>query len=206
MEKANLTLYTVIGDFSRVAESMRVRFQEVTKMFTPEDDRWMILLQDDTMIRCSMMESGSQADQVAEHTEGMVNYFARVDTPLTAIKEEVIRQIQCFNCIVGIEFELDDNRDRTSYIINTFYDVAGDVNGFLLYPSMSLFDSKGKLLFPLRARVNTRLSAGGEFRLVRGGTSGGARRGSSPSGTFFRTFERGGSALYGTFTLRGIGL
>ena len=67
MEKANLTLYTVIGDFSRVAESMRVRFQDVTKMFTPEDDRWMILLQDDTMIRCSMMESGSQADQVAEH-------------------------------------------------------------------------------------------------------------------------------------------
>ena len=49
---------------------------------------------------------GSQADQVAEHTEGMANYFARVDTPLTAIKEEVIRQIQCFNCIVGIEFEL----------------------------------------------------------------------------------------------------
>ena len=95
MEKANLTLYTVIGDFSRVAESMRVRFQDVTKMFTPEDDRWMILLQDDTMIRCSMMESGSQADQVAEHTEGMANYFARVDSPLTAIKEEVIRQIQC---------------------------------------------------------------------------------------------------------------
>ena len=150
MEKANLTLYTVIGDFSRVAESMRVRFQEVTKMFTPEDDRWMILLQDDTMIRCSMMESGSQADQVAEHTEGMANYFARVDTPLIAIKEEVIRQIQCFNCIVGIEFELDDNRDRTSYIINTFYDVAGDVNGFLLYPSMSLFDSKGKLLFSVK--------------------------------------------------------
>ena len=150
MEKANLTLYTVIGDFSRVAESMRVRFQDVTKMFTPEDDRWMILLQDDTMIRCSMMESGSQADQVAEHTEGMANYFARVDTPLTAIKEEVIRQIQCFNCIVGIEFELDDDRDRTSYIINTFYDVAGDVNGFLLYPSMSLFDSKGKLLFSVK--------------------------------------------------------
>ena len=150
MEKANLTLYTVIGDFSRVAESMRVRFQEVTKMFTPEDDRWMILLQDDTMIRCSMMESGSRADQVTEHTEGMANYFAQVDTPLTAIKEEVIRQIQCFNCIVGIEFELDDNRDRTSYIINTFYDVADDINGFLLYPSMSLFDSKGKLLFSVK--------------------------------------------------------
>ena len=206
MEKANLTLYTVIGDFSRVAESMRVRFQDVTKMFTPEDDRWMILLQDDTMIRCSMMESGSQADQVAEHTEGMVNYFVRVDTPLTAIKEEVIRQIQCFNCIVGIEFELDDDRDRTSYIINTFYDVAGDVNGFLLYPSMSLFDSKGNTsrlvqLEDKGVKVRDVRAIAGEFRLVRGGTSGCGRRGSSSSGAFFRTFERGGSALYGTFTL-----
>ena len=41
MEKANLTLYTVIGDFSRVPESMRVRFQDVPKMFTPEEDRWI---------------------------------------------------------------------------------------------------------------------------------------------------------------------
>ena len=147
MNKVNLTLYTVIGNFGRVAESMRVRFQEVTKMFTPESDRWMIVLQDDTMIRCSMMQTENQEKQVAEHVEGMVNYFSQIETPLTTIKEEVIRQIQCFNCIVGIEFELDDNRERTSYIVNTFYDVAGDVSGFLLYPSMSLFDSKGKLLF-----------------------------------------------------------
>ena len=150
MKKANLTLYTVIGDFNRVAESMRARFQEVTKMFTPEDDRWMIVLQDDSMIRCSMIQVRDQAEQVAEHTEGMANYFAGVETSLTAIKEEVIRQIQCFNCVVGIEFELDDNRDRTNYIVNTFYDVAGDVNGFLLYPSMSLFDGKGKLLFSVK--------------------------------------------------------
>ena len=58
MEKANLTLYTVIGDFSRVAESMRVRFQDVTKMFTPEDDRWMILLQDDTLLYDGVGKSG----------------------------------------------------------------------------------------------------------------------------------------------------
>ena len=65
MEKANLTLYTVIGDFNRVAESMRARFQEVTKMFTPEDDRWMIVLQDDSMIRCSMIQVRDQAEPVS---------------------------------------------------------------------------------------------------------------------------------------------
>ena len=58
MEKANLTLYTVIGDFSRVAESMRVRFQDVTKMFTPEDDRWMILLHDDPLLYDGVGKSG----------------------------------------------------------------------------------------------------------------------------------------------------
>ena len=79
-------------------------------MFTPEDDRWMIVLQDDSMIRCSMIQVRDQAEQVAEHTEGMANYFAGVETSLTAIKEEVIRQIQCFNCVVGIEFEMDKKK------------------------------------------------------------------------------------------------
>lgn len=150
MKKANLILYTIIGDFNRVAESMRGRFQEVTKMFTLEDDRWIIVLQDDSMIRCSMIQVRDHAEQVAEHTEGMANYFAGVETSLIAIKEEVIHQIQRFNCIVEIDFELDENRDRTNYIVNTFYDVAGDVNGFLLYPSMNLFDGKGKLLFSVK--------------------------------------------------------
>lgn len=97
-----------------------------------------------------MIQVRDQAEQVAEHMEGMANYFAGVETSLTAIKEEVIRQILCFNCVVGIEFELDDNRDRTNYIVNTFYDVAGDVNVFLLYPSMSLLDGKGKSLFSVK--------------------------------------------------------
>ena len=51
---------------------------------------------------------------------------------------------------MGIEFELDDDRDGRVTSLTRFYDVAGDVNGFLLYPSMSLFDSKGKLLFSVK--------------------------------------------------------
>ncbi|WP_065219674.1 MULTISPECIES: DUF4272 domain-containing protein [Butyricimonas] len=150
MEKANLTLYTVIGDFDRVAQSMEKRFSEVAKMFTPGDDRWMLVLQDDSVIRCSMMQAKNEPEQVAEHTNGMANYFARVETELSEIKEEVVRQITCFNCIVGIEFETDDNRDRTNYIVNTIFDVAADINGFVLYPSMSLYDGKGKLLFSVQ--------------------------------------------------------
>lgn len=147
MEKANLTLYTVIGDFDRVAQAMENRFREVTKMFNPDDNRWMLVLQDDSVIRCSMMQTRDEPERVNEHTDGMVGFFSRVETELSDIKEQVLRQIACFNCIVGIEFETDENRDRTNYIVNSIFDVANDINGFVLYPSMSLFDGKGKLLF-----------------------------------------------------------
>lgn len=147
MEKANLTLYTVIGDFDRVAQAMENRFREVTKMFNPDDNRWMLVLQDDSVIRCSMMQTRDEPERVNEHTDGMAGFFSQVETELTDIKEQVLRQIACFNCIVGIEFETDENRDRTNYIVNSIFDVANDINGFVLYPSMSLFDGKGKLLF-----------------------------------------------------------
>lgn len=152
MEKANLTLYTVIGDFDRVAQAMENRFREVTKMFNPGDNRWMLVLQDDSVIRCSMMQTKDEPERVNEHTDGMAGFFSRVETELTDIKEQVLRQIACFNCIVGIEFETDENRDRTNYIVNSIFDVANDINGFVLYPSMSLFDGKGKLLFSAKGK------------------------------------------------------
>ena len=44
-------------------------------------------------------------------------------------------------------FDLNDNEDRTNYILNRLFEIAGDVNGFLLYPSMQIFTGEGKLLF-----------------------------------------------------------
>lgn len=56
-------------------------------------------------------------------------------------------QIRVFNCVTGITFDLNDNEDRTNYILNRLFEIAGDVNGFLLYPSMQIFTGEGKLLF-----------------------------------------------------------
>ena len=64
-----------------------------------------------------------------------------------ALKENVLRQIRCFNCVVGIVFETDDNNDRTRYLINTLFDLAHQVKGYLLYPNMHLYDGEGKLVF-----------------------------------------------------------
>ena len=48
MEKANVTLYTVIGDSNRIVEAIRERFKEMTKEFVCEDETIDLTLPDGT--------------------------------------------------------------------------------------------------------------------------------------------------------------
>ena len=135
MEKANVTLYTVIGDSNRIVEAIRERFKEMTKEFVCEDETIDLTLPDGTHVIFSIKHRMSKPDFIASHISGMANYFSQVKTPLVGLKENVLLQIRVFNCVTGITFDLNDNEDRTNYILNRLFEIAGDVNGFLLYPS-----------------------------------------------------------------------
>ena len=50
MEKANVTLYTVIGDSNRIVEAIRERFKEMTKEFVCEDETIDLTLPDGTHV------------------------------------------------------------------------------------------------------------------------------------------------------------
>jgi hypothetical protein len=49
--------------------------------------------------------------------------------------------------MAGSTFELDDNEDRTNYIINTMFAAAGDINALVLMPDMRLLNAEGKLVY-----------------------------------------------------------
>ena len=147
MEKANVTLYTVIGDPNRIVKAIQERFKEMTEELVCEDETVDLTLPDGTHVLFSIKHRRSKPDFIASHTSGMANYFSQVETPLTELKENVLRQIRVFNCVTGITFGLNDNEDRTNYILNRLFEIAGDVKGFLLYPSMQIFTGEGKLLF-----------------------------------------------------------
>lgn len=147
MQKANITLYTVIGDPGRIESAIEERFKEMTKEITSEDGHLTLTLADDTDISFTINHQQNKPDFIASHTAGMAQYFSQVETPLAEIKENVLQQIRVFNCVTGITFDVNEDEDRTSYIINCLFAVANDVNGFLLYPSMQLFTKEGKLLF-----------------------------------------------------------
>ena len=147
MEKANVTLYTVIGDPNRIVKAIQERFKEMTEELVCKDETVDLTLPDGTHVLFSIKHRQNKPDFIASHTSGMANYFSQVETPLAELKENVLRQIRVFNCVTGITFDLNDNEDRTNYILNRLFEIARDVKGFLLYPSMQIFTGEGKLLF-----------------------------------------------------------
>ncbi len=150
MEKANITLYTVIGNPGRIATAIQNRYKEMTQEIKSENGNIALTLVDDTVINFAINHQQDKPDFIASHTAGMANYFASAETQLVELKESVLRQIRVFNCVTGITFEIDDNEDRTNYIINCIYAIANDVNGFLLYPNMQIYTKEGKLLFSIQ--------------------------------------------------------
>ena len=99
MEKANITLYTVIGDPGRIATAIQDRYKEMTKEITSENGNIILTLLDDSNITFNISHQLDKADFIASHTAGMANYFSSAETPLVELKENVLRQIRVFNCI-----------------------------------------------------------------------------------------------------------
>ena len=152
MEKINLTLYTVIGKPERIPASVADRFLGVTKSISTENERTTLILQDDSRIIFNLSHEKDRPDFITSHIQGMTNYFAQAECASETLKQNVLRQIGCFNCVTGIVFETDENNDRTNYIINTLFDIASDINGFLLYPSMSIYNGKRQLVFSIKGK------------------------------------------------------
>lgn len=95
MEKANVTLYTVIGDSNRIVEAIRERFEEMTKEFVCEDETIDLTLPDGTHVIFSIKHRMSKPDFIASHISGMANYFSQVKTPLVGLKKMSCSRYVC---------------------------------------------------------------------------------------------------------------
>lgn len=142
-----MTLYTAIGDPEGIPAAVKKLFAAVTATFSSENEKTTLTLQDDTRITFHLSHARDKAAFIDMHTTGMANFFAQAKTGNPTLQEKVLQQIRCFNCVVGIVFETDDNAGRTNFITNTLFDLAAEVNGYLLYPNMRIYNKEGKLVF-----------------------------------------------------------
>ncbi|MDR0567613.1 MAG: DUF4272 domain-containing protein [Spirochaetaceae bacterium] len=148
----NITIYTAIGDFSRVKKALIARFFEAAKEAGNTADNengaesFTIRFYDDAEITLSINTRG---EYINRHISGMYTYFARAECKNTALHKSVLNQIRLCNCIIGCSFMQDDNENRAGFIYNAMFAAAKDINGIVLLRNMSLFSGDGKLLLSI---------------------------------------------------------
>lgn len=147
----HVTLYTVIGDFSRIKPALVHQFSEVAKEVGESENEdgvesFHIKLQDDSMLQLSVQ---SNAGELAKQTAGMANFFVQSPCENKELLNSVLNQIKVFNCIVGCSFELTEDDERNHFIVDSMFRAAKEINGIVLMPDMSLFTAEGKLLLSM---------------------------------------------------------
>ena len=149
MGDLHITLYTLIGDFTRVKKALIGNFADMTNEVADSSNDndvecFTIHLKDDSDIKISVNHNRAF---ISQHISGMYNFFAEVKCDNQKLHQGVLKQIEAFNCVASSSFELDDNENRTNYIINTMLAAAKDVTGLVLMPDMRLYNGDGKLVF-----------------------------------------------------------
>lgn len=146
LQKANITLYTLIKDHHIIFNAMKKHFEDISIHMEEAQDSLIVTLFDETKVQLHQMIN--EID-VKQQVAGMRNYFAQAPCERKEVLEQVLLQISMFTCISGIEFTLDEQEDRTHAIIGRIYAIAQDSASILLYPDMSLYTPKGELLLSI---------------------------------------------------------
>ncbi|MBZ9633742.1 DUF4272 domain-containing protein [Clostridium sp. FP1] len=150
-EKGVLTLYSITLDSQNIYEIAKEEFLEQTKSITKIDGGIEFIFKDGTNLDLHLQDN---EDYIITQTNGMANFFSQAPLVNKEVLEQAILQIQLFTCIVGIGFELNGDEKRKNYIVNTIYEIAKKTQGFVLYPSMELYTSKGELLISINGETD----------------------------------------------------
>ncbi len=147
-----LTLYACRKDGSVVRAFAEELFTNVCKEIKPLAEKdFCLILQDDTQVQMHVMDT---QPEVTEQARGMVRYFSQAPLENEEVKMAALQQISLFSCIVGISFSLNDDQDRTAFLMQTIYALAEKLTAFVLYPNMYLYDADGKLLISIDGKTD----------------------------------------------------
>lgn len=151
-QDAVLTLYACRGDMDIIPDRIRETFSALMEeLAQTESGSYRLLLKDgsamDFFIRSDPSETAAQA-------AGMANFFSKANLDDKELMKAVLTQIQLFNCIVGIGFQVNEDSARTNAVIDAVYRLAEGITAFVLHPDMSLYHSDGRLLVSIDGRTD----------------------------------------------------
>lgn len=152
MQEAALTIYACRKNTCDIYPLAASIFSEtLLNQAAMPDGGYELTLQDNTKIQFHITCDPSE---MAVQTNGMATFFARSPLGNEAVKENALRQISLFTVIIGITFTINNDSNRTNYIINSIYYLADKLCGFILHPNMYLYQPDGKLLISIDGKTD----------------------------------------------------
>lgn len=152
-QDAVLTLYACNGvnGIRKIPEYIQEVFINATERFSQIDkEHYEILLKDNTTINFYLMTDPSKTMKQAI---GMADFFLQAKLQNQTLKDMILTQIRLFNCIIGIEFQMNDNAERRKVLVDLIFRLAQEIEGFVLTPNMSLFYNDGRLLISIEGET-----------------------------------------------------
>lgn len=149
LQEVVLTLYACRNakDTEAVSEAAKNLFSDMMEnIYYTDENEFLIRLKDETGIVFHLV---TDKEETQVQANGMANFFSQAPLDNQKVKEAVICQISLFNCIIGIRFQIDENSNRTNYIVNMIYEIAKELCAFILHPNMHLYHSDGRLLLSI---------------------------------------------------------
>lgn len=145
-QDAVITLYSVIKDSELITEAFKKAFADFTIDVLYADHAMKLILQDHSEIELHIIDDDTEMEG---QTNGMMGFFERAPLENEELMESVMKQISLFNHITGVNFQLDEQEDRTNAIMTCLFAAAQATSSIVLYPSMSLFTPDAKLLLSI---------------------------------------------------------
>lgn len=141
-EKAVLTVYANHKSYEDIPGIMAGILKDMSIAQNPTADGVEFILQDGSIFTMHFMDKR----QLGAHITGMEGFFLKAPIADEELKKSLVQQMIYFNSVIGIEFTVDGNKDRTDCLVISVYLLATNLKGFVLHPNMYLYRGDRKLL------------------------------------------------------------
>lgn len=151
-QKAVLTLYACRGETDSIPGKIQEAFAPMQEGFSQvAANHFEVSLKDGSAINLYVT---SDPSETVVQADGMANFFSQAQLDNPEVRAAALTQIRLFNCIVGIDFQVNEDSARTNDVVNAVYRLAEQLVAFVLYPNMSLYHSDGRLLISIDGRTD----------------------------------------------------
>jgi len=146
-QQANMTIYIPGLRISDWQDKLKdIYSSSITEIVPDNDGMTRVGFFDDTDMYISLIQD---PEEISQQTKGMANFFSQAPVKDPELKKMLLLQITLFKTIMGFSFMVNDEKNRTDAIISGIVRLAGELNGFILFPDMTVYHPSGKLLISI---------------------------------------------------------